>query len=394
MTRHDAHPPERGTALAGRATGVAALRAAEARRSPRWRPRTFLCRARPFRLIFERGSGCGAEPRCRSVSVRVVRASGRESACVHVAAGVVDDVVMGEAMVVRWRRYGKDRLYVNGPEDETYGWGDLLTGVIQVVEDGRRDLVEETLRQHPAWSQVDVAGEEARPSTAADHEPVAVPRPRSAAPTEALAVEPWVDLALNRPGQAARERAVQHRRAAPVKTLVARVLGVHTDERAWRVGADGEELVAQVLGKLGEQWRVLHSVPVGRRGADIDHVVIGPGGVFTVNAKNHSGRTVWVGGDTIMIGQSRVPYVRNARFEADRAQRLLAQATGVDFPVTGIIALICDRLTIKAAPHDVLVTQARNLGGELRRSEPLMTAEQVAHVYEHARRSTTWKPSH
>jgi hypothetical protein len=43
--------------------------------------------------------------------------------------------------------------------------------------------------------------------------------------------------------------------------------------------------VAKGLPKLDEAWRVLHSVPVGSRDSDIDHVVIGPGGVYTINAK-------------------------------------------------------------------------------------------------------------
>ncbi|WP_432476684.1 NERD domain-containing protein [Nocardioides sp. GXQ0305] len=38
-------------------------------------------------------------------------------------------------------------------------------------------------------------------------------------------------------------------------------------------------------------WTVLHDVPwPGRQRANIDHVVVGPGGVFVVDAKNWSGR--------------------------------------------------------------------------------------------------------
>jgi hypothetical protein len=56
-------------------------------------------------------------------------------------------------------------------------------------------------------------------------------------------------------------------------------LSCRTDERAWRIGAVGEEAVAKRLEGFGAGWRVLHSVPVGKRGSDIDHLVIGPGGV-------------------------------------------------------------------------------------------------------------------
>jgi hypothetical protein len=41
------------------------------------------------------------------------------------------------------------------------------------------------------------------------------------------------------------------------------------------------------LPRLADQWRVRHAVPIGDKGSDIDHVVIGPGGVFTINAKHH-----------------------------------------------------------------------------------------------------------
>ena len=207
------------------------------------------------------------------------------------------------------------------------------------------------------------------------------------------AERPWHDLALNEPGQGARSQAIELRAAAPVRTFVARLVGVHTDERAWRIGADGEESVARELGKLGDAWRTLHSVPVGRNGADIDHVLIGPGGVFTINAKNHPGARVWVGGDTVMIGQSRVPYVRNARFEAERASRLLSAAVGQRVHVMGVVALICDDLTIKRPPPDVQVIGRRHLRKWLAGLGASLSRDEVDTVFDGARRSTTWQPS-
>lgn len=60
-----------------------------------------------------------------------------------------------------------------------------------------------------------------------------------------------------------------------MRTLLARALGVHTEERAWRVGAKGEQTVGRELERLGDQWTIVHDVPVGDRGANIDHVVVG-----------------------------------------------------------------------------------------------------------------------
>jgi hypothetical protein len=148
--------------------------------------------------------------------------------------------------------------------------------------------------------------------------------------------------------------------------------------------------VARELAKLGQEWRTLHAVPVGRNGSDIDHVLIGPGGVFTINAKNHPGARLWVGGDTIMIGQSRLPYVRNARFEASRAARLLSSTVGQQVSVMGIVALLCDDLTIKTPPIDVLVIGGRKLRAWLTRLGRVLDADQIAAINDHARRSTTW----
>ncbi|KSW20816.1 hypothetical protein ATM99_15120 [Cellulomonas sp. B6] len=63
------------------------------------------------------------------------------------------------------------------------------------------------------------------------------------------------------------------------------------DQRAWAAGAEGERQVADVLAHLTRYgWTVLHDVRwPGRQRANLDHVAIGPGGVFVVDAKNWSG---------------------------------------------------------------------------------------------------------
>jgi hypothetical protein len=59
----------------------------------------------------------------------------------------------------------------------------------------------------------------------------------------------------------------------------------------WERGAQGEEAVARALADLPEGWVALHDLAwPGRQRANLDHVVVGPGGVFVVDAKNWSGR--------------------------------------------------------------------------------------------------------
>ena len=53
---------------------------------------------------------------------------------------------------------------------------------------------------------------------------------------------------------------------------------------SWERGAEGEVQTARALAQLAaHEWRVIHDVPwPGRRFANIDHVVVGTGGIFVI----------------------------------------------------------------------------------------------------------------
>ena len=53
-------------------------------------------------------------------------------------------------------------------------------------------------------------------------------------------------------------------------------------------GATGEEQVGGLLeGLAGSGWHVIHDVTLGH--GNVDHILIGPAGVFTVETKSHPG---------------------------------------------------------------------------------------------------------
>jgi hypothetical protein len=86
----------------------------------------------------------------------------------------------------------------------------------------------------------------------------------------------------------------------------------------------------------------------------------------------------------------RVPYVRNSRHEAERASRLLTLATGWPVVVTGVVVILADELSHKGQPEPVKAVGRKDIAGWLRRQSPQLTPDQVDHIYEVARRSTTW----
>lgn len=186
---------------------------------------------------------------------------------------------MSDVLVKRWKRYGHDRVYVETADGHRLGHWDNKTGTASLDDASEADLFYRALREQlnivPAAGGVGTvvrAKDDARPMYATDPAPtcgaaVSQPPPAISAAVErdatAAQAEPsWRDLAPTRAGAGARAQGMQARQAAPVRMLRARVLGVHTDERAWRLGADGEEVVGARLSKLDSRWRVIHSVAV------------------------------------------------------------------------------------------------------------------------------------
>jgi hypothetical protein len=138
---------------------------------------------------------------------------------------------------------------------------------------------------------------------------------------------------------------------------------------------------------------VVHAVRVGDRGSDIDHVVVGPAGVFTLNTKNHLGSRVWVSEQTFLVNGRKTEYLRNSRFEGKRASRLLTAACGFDVRVEPIIVVMADNLTIKGQPSDVHVVGRKKIATWLMARPATQTPERLEIIFSQVRRRTTWAGS-
>lgn len=297
---------------------------------------------------------------------------------------------MTKWIVRRWARYGHERLYAETPGGTALGHLDLKTGRYHSDELSNLPLLQKAISDHFAARGQNTDGPEAE----CDDADQIGQDPTTPVPP---ATVPWHDVGANRAGAAARQRALDERASqGPVRHALARLVGAKTDERAWRIGADGEQAVGDQLVKLGAAWRVLHAVRVGEKGADIDHVVLGPAGVFTVNTKHHPRASIWVGGDTFMINGRRVPYIRNSRHEARRAGRLLTEQAGFPVRAVGIIAVMGagNGYTVTSQPADgeVVVVTRRLIRDHLLSLPPRLSPREVAALCDVARRSTTWQP--
>ena len=94
----------------------------------------------------------------------------------------------------------------------------------------------------------------------------------------------------------------------------------------------------------------MHDLPIGSQGANIDHLVIGPSGVFTINTKNLTGY-IWVAGSTFMQNGERRNYIPAIIREARRVERNLSKAVGWKVPalLTFMWARSRERLFVRGA---------------------------------------------
>ena len=99
------------------------------------------------------------------------------------------------------------------------------------------------------------------------------------------------------------------------------------DADAYEHGAAAEEATARALAELSAQeWRVFHDVRwPGRRFANIDHVVIGPQGIFVIDTKAWTGHLDVRAGVLRQNGRRRMKAVANASAAAAAVRELLPE---------------------------------------------------------------------
>lgn len=106
-----------------------------------------------------------------------------------------------------------------------------------------------------------------------------------------------------------------------------------TGSSTWRMGAQGERWTAEELAGLDDRWRTLHAIgiPFG----DVDHVAIGPAGVYALETKWTSG--AWRRQDLAKGG--RLDRAADQVWENRRAVRSRLRGHFRAVPVSPVIVL-------------------------------------------------------
>ncbi|MFJ6719921.1 nuclease-related domain-containing protein [Streptomyces sp. NPDC091259] len=254
-------------------------------------------------------------------------------------------------------RPGMGRLFVNLPDGRAVAWYDRRTNRISLLDETHREAVLAALRPY-------LSGE-----PAVGPPPVPTPAERLR-----LALPPDRDLAPNRPGEPLLGELAYGSPGTRTRHRLRREI-----EAREAVGAELEALEAM-------DWRVLHAVPLPGGGV-IDHLLIGPAGVFCVATVAGRRQRVRAGDLLVTVGRADPrPDVRHIRRAAAHAARALRA------PATPVVAVV-DAATVEVAPtlRDVRVLQPA-LTPYFTTATPALKPPDADALFSLARDTSTWLP--
>lgn len=201
-------------------------------------------------------------------------------------------------------------------------------------------------------------------------------------------------MGQRRAGQAAIEELLRHHRQTPTRSLVGRVFGrspLSTEATALHRDALAQIAVGGVLERLPPEWTVISAVPAGSvpAGSDapgidapgIDHVVVGPGGLFTVSCKVHTNRAVWVADSILVVDRTALGHIPEAVTQAQRVTDLLGERMLLPATAQPVLAIVdAKRITIRERPAEVVVLDARSLNRTLTSLPPVLGAAELQEI--------------
>jgi hypothetical protein len=157
------------------------------------------------------------------------------------------------------------------------------------------------------------------------------------------------------------------------------------DAIAWRRGAVGERRTARLLSPLERHgWAILHDLALPGSQANLDHLVIGPGGVFVIDSKQYRGHLQLDSSGRLWHRRYPLtPALGAVSFEADQAAQVL---TDPDVVVVPIVAVHGARVPWrKVVVEGVPVVPAGRLPSMLRQLPAVLGPERVAILANQAR---------
>ena len=138
----------------------------------------------------------------------------------------------------------------------------------------------------------------------------------------------------------------------------------------WSIGAQGEEEVAECLNLLDDRYYVIHDVVLPEMTGNIDHIVLGPNGIFAIETKNHKGFITCQGDwwKQRKIGRRGTPYLgkmgspsKQVKRKAVLLSRFIQDRFKINLYINGIVVFANEEARLEINNPTVAVLRPQEL---------------------------------
>jgi len=147
-------------------------------------------------------------------------------------------------------------------------------------------------------------------------------------------------------------------------------------------GRKSEEIILNELSKLPDDYVILQGLEI--KGGDIDFTVVGPTGIFAIDAKSHSGEITFNGKELLRDNASfEKNILSQSKNEALRLQKIILERTDRKYFVTPVIVFSSPfaRLKFGSKPvENVLIIGKEFLNKAIMEKSPDLSPKEVLRV--------------
>ncbi len=151
--------------------------------------------------------------------------------------------------------------------------------------------------------------------------------------------------------------------SVPRVSVLARIFGRAPVTRALLAEykmAKGDVAVIDVFSQLGSDWLVRTSEAAN--GSGVEHVAIGPSGIYCMSIQHYSGGAVWIDGGVLLVDGEPRPHLRDTEFCAVRLTQVISDAVGHRVEAAPCLVLVDPRsVTVAKPPRRVAVMTLRDI---------------------------------
>jgi len=144
-------------------------------------------------------------------------------------------------------------------------------------------------------------------------------------------------------------------------------------------GARAEEKVEERLAALPEGYASFHDLSFP--GFNVDHVVVGPAGVFVVETKSHGGKVAGDGDRLLLNGHPpEKDFVNQAWSQTFHIRDILKERLGREIPVKPVLCFTSAFVQVRGTVKGVAVVTGGYLNTFIGRQKPVLGVEDAARV--------------